>query len=216
MNRIAKFLTIATLALASTAYAAEEKKAAKADAAKGEAIFNAGVPAANVPACMSCHGANGNSGGAANPKLAGQHADYIAKQLKDFKEKKDRNNAVMSPYSAALSDQDMRDIGAYLAKQTQKPASAKNKATIEQGQKIYRGGIASKEVPACAGCHSPNGAGIPAQFPRIGGQFAEYTEAQLLAFKAGQRKNSPQMTAIAAKMTDAEIKAVADYAAGIR
>lgn len=217
MNRIAKFLTVASIAFASTAFAAEEAKTAKADPAKGEAIFNTGVPAANVPACMSCHGANGNSGGAASgPKLAGQHGAYIAKQLQNFKDKKERNQPVMSPFASALSAQDMRDIGAYLEKQTQKPATAKNKDTILLGQKIYRGGIAEKSVPACAGCHSPNGAGIPNQYPRIGGQFAEYTEAQLVAFRQGQRSNSPQMVAIAAKLSDKEMKAVADYVAGIR
>ncbi|QOT76170.1 c-type cytochrome [Cupriavidus basilensis] len=219
MNRIAKLLAVVALALPATAMtglaSAAEQAAAKADPAKGETLYTQGAPDRNVPACLSCHGANGNSGGAANPKLAAQHPEYVHKQLDDFKAKA-RNNAIMSPYAAALSEQEMKDVGAYLAKQTLKPATAKNKDTIEAGQKIYRGGIAAKGVPACAACHGPTGAGIPAQYPRIGGQWSEYTEAQLVAFRQGTRKNNPVMTTIAAKMSDAEIKAVADYAAGIR
>ncbi|NUA27991.1 c-type cytochrome [Cupriavidus basilensis] len=219
MNRIAKLLAVVALALPATAMtglaSAAEQAAAKADPAKGETLYTQGAPDRNVPACLSCHGANGNSGGAANPKLAAQHPEYVHKQLDDFKAKA-RNNAIMSPYAAALSEQEMKDVGAYLAKQTLKPATAKNKDTIEAGQKIYRGGIAAKGVPACAACHGPTGAGIPAQYPRIGGQWSEYTEAQLVAFRQGTRKNNPVMTTVAAKMSDAEIKAVADYVAGIR
>ncbi|MHA7682095.1 c-type cytochrome [Cupriavidus sp. PET2-C1] len=219
MNRIAKLLAVVALALPATAMtglaSAAEQAAAKADPAKGETLYTQGAPDRNVPACLSCHGANGNSGGAANPKLAAQQPEYVHKQLDDFKAKA-RSNAIMSPYAAALSEQEMKDVGAYLAKQTLKPATAKNKDTIEAGQKIYRGGIAAKGVPACAACHGPTGAGIPAQYPRIGGQWSEYTEAQLVAFRQGTRKNNPVMTTIAAKMSDAEIKAVADYVAGIR
>ena len=122
----------------------------------------------------------------------------------------------MVPMASVLTDDEMRNIGAYLAKQPIKPATAKNKDTIEEGQKIYRGGIAAKGVPACAACHGPTGPGIPAQYPRIGGQWSEYTEAQLVAFRQGTRKNNSVMTTIAAKMSDAEIKAVADYVAGVR
>lgn len=219
MNRIAKLLAVVALALPATAMtglaSAAEQAAAKADPAKGETLYTQGAPDRNVPACLSCHGANGNSGGAANPKLAAQHPEYVHKQLDDFKAKT-RSNAIMSPYAAALSEQEMKDVGAYLAKQSLKPATAKSKDTIEAGQKIYRGGIAAKGVPACAACHGPTAAGIPAQYPRIGGQWSEYTEAQLVAFRQGSRKNNPVMTTIAAKMSDAEIKAVADYVAGIR
>lgn len=219
MNRIAKFLAVVALALPATAMtglaSAAEQAAVKADPAKGETLYTQGAPDRNVPACLSCHGANGNSGGAANPKLAAQHPEYVHKQLDDFKAKT-RSNAIMSPYAGALSEQEMKDVGAYLAKQSLKPATAKSKDTIEAGQKIYRGGIAAKGVPACAACHGPTGAGIPAQYPRIGGQWSEYTEAQLVAFRQGTRKNNPVMTTIAAKMSDAEIKAVADYVAGIR
>jgi cytochrome c553 len=118
--------------------------------------------------------------------------------------------------AGTLSDDDMRNVAAFYASKSAKPGFAKNKDSVKLGEKIYRGGIADKAVPACAGCHSPNGAGIPAQFPRIGGQHADYAEAQLVAFRGGVRTNSVQMSAIAAKLSDAEIKAVADYIAGLR
>lgn len=204
----------AGLSLAAVTFANEP--AAAPDAAKGEALYNNGDAKRGVAACMGCHGANGVSGGGAYPKLAGQHASYIVKQLKDYKAGKERPNAVMSAFAGLLSDEDMANVAAYVSKQTPGLGTAKNKASIELGQKIYRGGIAGKSVAACAGCHGPNGSGIPAQFPRISGQWPEYTEAQLVAYRAGDRKNSVQMSAIAAKMSDAEIKAVADYVAGLR
>ena len=110
----------------------------------------------------------------------------------------------------------MKNVSAYLAAQKQTLGSAKNKDTLALGEKIYRGGIADKKIPACAGCHSPNGAGIPAQYPRLGGQHAQYTESQLIAFRDGVRNNSEQMTVIANKMSDKEMKAVSDYIAGLR
>jgi cbb3-type cytochrome c oxidase subunit III len=206
----------AGLSLAAMTFANEPVAATAPDAAKGEALYNNGDAKRGVAACMGCHGANGVSGGGAYPKLAGQHASYIVKQLKDYKAGKDRANAVMSAFAGLLSDEDMANVAAYVSKQTPGLGTAKNKASIELGQKIYRGGIAGKSVAACAGCHGPNGSGIPAQFPRISGQWPEYTEAQLVAYRAGDRKNSVQMSAIAAKMSDAEIKAVADYVAGLR
>lgn len=219
MNRIAKLLAVMALAVPAAAMtglaSAAEQAASKADPAKGETLYSQGAPDRNVPACLSCHGTAGNSGAAANPKLAGQQAEYVHKQLADFKDKT-RSNAIMTPYASVLTDQEMKDLGAYLAKQQLKPATAKNKDTIEAGQKIYRGGIAAKGVPACAGCHGPTGAGIPAQYPRIGGQYSEYTEAQLVAFRQGTRKNNSVMSTITARMSDAEIKAVADYVAGVR
>ena len=127
-----------------------------------------------------------------------------------------RKNPIMSGMAAPLDEDTMRHIAAFYAGKRAKPGFAKNKATVLQGEQIYRGGIAGKQVPACAGCHSPNGAGIPAQYPRLAGQHADYTEAQLLAFRAGQRANSAQMSAIAAKLSEAEMKAVADYIAGLR
>jgi len=171
--------------------------------------------------CAGCHAADGNSPTPANPKLAAQHAAYLAKQLHNFKPQADgkppeRNNAIMQGFAAALSDQQIRDVSAYFATQKLKPAAAKNKELVELGQKIYRGGISDKGVPACAGCHSPNGAGIPDQYPRLQGQYAEYTESQLVAFRAGVRANSAQMMTISARLSDKEIKAVSDYIAGLR
>ena len=188
-------------------------QAGKVDLAKGQQIA--------TQVCAACHGADGNSASPANPKLAGQHADYLYKQLQNFKAKQgakeaERANAVMAGFASQLSDQDMRNVAAHYASQKLKPSAAKNKDVIELGQKIFRGGVAQKNVPACAGCHSPNGAGIPAQYPRLAGQFAEYTEAQLAGFRQGTRKNSEQMTSISARLSDVEIKAVSEYIAGLR
>lgn len=194
---------------------------AKIDPAKGEQLYANGDAARNIVACASCHGPAGNSAGAANPKLAAQHPDYLYKQLVNFKVKDgaktpERPSAVMNAMAAPLTDEDMRNISAYIGAQTLKPATAKNKETVELGQKIYRGGIASKAVPACASCHSANGAGMPSQYPRIAGQFADYTEAQLVAFRSGARHNNVAMTGVASRLSDAEIKAVSDYIAGLR
>lgn len=219
MNRaclsVVKSLFVALLAVSSIAIASEEKKAAKADLAKGEALYVNGDNARNITACVSCHGAAGNSTIAQNPKLAAQHEAYIYKQLADFKGPQ-RNNAVMTSIVKGLTDDEMKNIAAYLDAQAQKPGAAKNKDTVEIGKKIYRAGIAEKNVPACAGCHSPNGAGIPAQFARIGGQHQDYTAAQLTNFRSGARKNSAQMVTIAKRLSDDEIKAVADYVAGLK
>ncbi len=183
------------------------------DLAKGGTIAN--------QVCAACHAADGNATGAANPKLAGQHPEYLAKQLHNFKVGKDgkpalRANAVMAGFAAALSDEDIANVAAYYGAQAIKPAAGKNADLKKQGEKIWRGGIADKGIAACASCHGPNGKGIPVQYPRIGGQWGEYTESQLTAFRQGARKNSAQMTSIAAKMSDAEIKAVSDYAASLR
>lgn len=167
--------------------------------------------------CAGCHGADGNAPAPTFPKLAGQHPDYIAKQLKEFKSGV-RANPIMTGMAAALEEADMKALGAYYASQKPAPASATNAATAALGQNIWRAGIAAKGVPACAGCHGPAGAGLPAQFPRIGGQWGDYTEAQLKGFRDGVRTNDPaqMMRTIALKMTDPEIKAVSDYAAGLR
>jgi cytochrome c553 len=195
------------LAVSASAGAAEAVKPAfKPDLAKGQATST------NV--CAACHTADGSRGSPANPILQGQHPEYLVKQLTEFKAGK-RQNAVMSGMAATLTEDDMKNVAAFYASKTAKPGFAKNKATVELGEKIYRGGIADRQVPACAGCHSPNGAGIPAQYPRLGGQHADYTEAQLIAFRSGARKNSVPMTGVAAKMNDREIKAVADYIAGL-
>ena len=166
-------------------------------------------------ACQACHAADGTRGSPANPILQGQHPEYLVKQLVEFKSGK-RKNAVMSGRAAALSEDDMKHIAAFYASKKAKAGFAKSKDTVLLGEQIWRGGIVAKQVPACAGCHSPSGAGIPAQYPRIGGQHADYTTAQLQSFSVNQRGNSAQMMAIAAKMNEREMKAVADYAAGLR
>jgi cytochrome c553 len=198
-------LILATL-VAMPALANEAKEAFKPDLAKGQAT---------AATCQACHTADGSRGSPANPILQGQHADYIVKQLTEFKEGK-RKNPVMSGMAAPLTEADMKNVAAFYASKQAKPGFAKVKDTVALGEQIYRGGIAAKQVPACAGCHSPNGAGIPAQYPRVAGQHGDYTEAQLTAFRAGTRANSPQMMTIAAKLSDKELKAVADYIAGLR
>ena len=204
-----KTLNVVSYALGAMALGAAAISAQAADIAAGKALVEKG-------GCVACHGKDLNAPISPDyPKLAGQHAAYIAKQLADFKTPA-RNNAVMTAMAKPLSDEDMNNIAAYLAKQQPKPGAAKNKDTIELGKKIYRAGIAEKNVPACAGCHSPDGAGIPAQFARLGGQHQEYTAAQLTAFRSGARKNSPQMLTIAKRLSDDEIQAVADYIAGLK
>lgn len=216
MNRaflpFVKSLFAVILGVASIAHAQEEKKA---DPARGEALYTNGDASRNIAACVSCHGAAGNATIAQYPKLADQHGAYLFKQLMDFRSPQ-RANPVMSPIAKAMSEEDMRNVAAYLSTQEQKPGAAKNKETVEFGKQIYRGGIAEKRVPACAACHGPSGAGIPAQFARLGGQHQEYTTAQLVQFRSGERANSEQMTTIAKRMTDDEIQAVSDYIAGLR
>ena len=208
MKSIASFLLTAVAALAAgSAIAAAPAPAAKPDLAKGEATFGA--------VCAACHAADGNSTTPANPKLAQQHPEYLLKQLQEYKSGK-RANAIMSGMVAGLSDDDMRNIAFWLASKQAKPGFAKDKDTVALGERIYRGGIPDRQVAACAGCHAPNGAGIPAQYPRLSGQHADYTAAQLVAFRDGARKNNAQMAGVAAKMNDREIKAVADYIAGLR
>ena len=201
-------LFVATSLLSSLAFAKEEAaKVAKPDLNAGSAKYAA--------VCASCHNADGNSAVPANPKLAGQHPAYLIEQLQEFKSGK-RANAVMSGMAAGLSSDDMRNISYWLAEQKPKAGFAKNKDLVAIGEKIYKGGIADRQVPACAGCHSPTGAGIPNQYPRLSGQHAEYTAAQLTGFRDGTRKNSPLMSQVAAKLNDKEIKALADYMAGLR
>ena len=155
------------------------------------------------------------SGSPEYPKLAGQHPEYLAKQLAEFKSGK-RANAIMSGMAAALSDEDMKNMSAWLAAQKAKQGFAKEKDTVALGERIYRGGIADRQIAACSGCHSPNGAGIPAQYPRLSGQHAAYVAAQLSAFRGGVRNNNLQMTQVASKLSDREIQAVSDYIAGLR
>jgi len=202
----------AVLVAAATAVAAEPPF--KGDAAKAQTMVN--------QVCAACHAADGNSQVAANPKLAGQIPEYLHKQLTNFKaaagKKAERDNPVMAGMVASLSAEDMRNLAAYYAGQAAKPGAAKSKDLVALGQKIYRGGIASKSVAACSSCHGPNGAGIPAQYPRLSGQHAEYLEEQLKAFRSGERANDPgsMMRGVAEKLSDREIQGVSDYIAGLR
>jgi cytochrome c553 len=213
-------LSLAAFALfAATSISANanepQKAASKGDAERGKAIADG--------TCAACHGADGNSQISTNPKLAGQHPEYLLKQMKNFKsvdgKPAERASAVMMGMISALDEGQMRDVAAWFASQKQNGDKAKGDAkSVAQGQKLYRAGDVAKGLAACAGCHGPAGAGMPAQYPRIGGQFADYTEAQLKAFRDGVRANdaNTMMRTIALKMTDAEIKAVADYVAGLR
>ena len=178
----------------------------KPDLVKGEASF---------AACAGCHAADGNSAIPGNPKLSQQHPEYLVKQLQEYKSGK-RANAIMTGIASTLSDEDMKNIAFWVSTVKAKPGAATDKDLAALGERIYRGGIADRQIPACAGCHSPNGAGIPAQYPRLSGQHAEYAAAQLTYFRDGIRKNNLQMTQVAAKLNDREIKALADYIAGLR
>lgn len=211
MNRMLAAMAATGLLWAGSGAAQD---AAKPDLAKGEQLAK--------QVCLACHAADGNSVAPANPKLAGQHAGYLYKQLANFKpqegKKAARDNAVMTGMVAGLGEADMRALAAYYAAQRLRPAAASDKDLAAQGQKIWRGGIADKSIAACAGCHGPDGAGIPGQYPRLAGQFAAYVDAQLKLFRAGGRANDPggMMRGVAARMSDQEIKAVAEYAAGLR
>jgi len=209
-----KSLFVALLAVSATASADDKKPAPKVDPAKGATLYTDGDNARGLPACVSCHGAGGNSTITVNPKLAGQSEAYLHKQLVNFTTP-DRNQPVMTTYAKLLTDEEKHNVAAWLATQPVKPGAAKNKDTIELGKKIYRGGIGEKNVPACASCHGASGGGIPVQYPRLAGQHQDYTVAQLGLFKAGTRK-SVEMATIAKRMSDEEMKAVADYVAGLK
>lgn len=207
MKLLASLLTAAVLAApALPAFAAGETPA-KPDLVKGQASFEA--------VCAACHGADGNSTIVVNPKLAQQHPEYLLKQLHDFKDDK-RVDPVMKGFAMMLSGEEMANISAWLAKQPAKNGFATDKELVVLGERIYRGGIPDRKIAACVSCHSPNGAGIPAQYPRLSGQHADYTTKQLNAFRDGSRGNNIQMRDVAAKLNDREVKAVADYIAGLR
>ena len=210
----ALLLTAVAAAVALGAPAGAQDTAGKPDLAKAQQLVN--------QVCSACHGADGNSLTPANPNLAGQQADYIALQLAHFKSGI-RNNAVMAGMAAALTPEDMRSLGAYFAQQKPKGQAATDANLAVAGQKLFRGGDAASGVPACAACHSPDGAGIPSRYPRLGGQYADYTLAQLRAFKAGERGmdkegkdvNGRIMAQIAGRMNEQAIAAAAQYAAGL-
>ena len=208
MKRFSKLIALASVALSLSGLAhAADSKAAKPNLAAGEAKA--------TMMCVACHAVDGSLGLPAYPVLQGQHPEYLVKQLHEFKGGQ-RKNAIMSGMAAPLTDEEMRDVAAFYASKKAPAGTAKNKDLVASGEKIYRGGIAKKGVAACASCHSPNGAGLPVQYPRLGGQHADYTKAQLTAFRQGERTNNVQMTAIAANLSDKEIEALSDYIAGLR
>ncbi|WP_299019748.1 c-type cytochrome [uncultured Tepidimonas sp.] len=201
---------IATLigaVLAATLPWSAQAQTAQPDLKRGAALYG--------QVCVACHAADGNSTTAANPKLAQQHPEYLIKQLKEYKSGK-RANAVMVGFAGALSDQDMTDIAHWLASQKGTPGFATDVELVRLGERIYRGGIADRRIPACAGCHGPAGSGIPAEYPRLSGQHAEYTATQLKLFRSNERANNKTMHEIARYLTDREIQALAEYTAGLR
>ncbi|MEP7370804.1 MAG: c-type cytochrome [Nitrosospira sp.] len=209
-------LLLAALALSHqiSAETAPETAKVKGDAAKGQQIA--------TQVCAACHNADGNSIIPTNPSLAGQHAEYITKQLENFKPKDgkpaERDNAIMGAMVAPLSPEDMKNLGAYYAQQTPKLGVARDKSLAQQGEKIYRGGNLETGLPACAGCHSPNGVGIPPNYPRLAGQQLEYVVAQLRAFRTDQRTKdvNNEMHMIASRMSEKEIQAVSEFISGLR
>jgi cytochrome c553 len=202
MNKLIALFAIAALPLTSASVLA----AGNAEAGKNKAA-----------ACVACHGADGNSLVPAFPTIAGQHASYIVKQLAEFKDGT-RANPTMAPMAAPLSEEDMADLGAYFAEQPRK-GEPEDPAAGEIGKLIYEGGNLESGVPACMACHGPNGSGNPAaKFPALAGQKAAYNEAQLKAFRAGERANdmNKMMREAARMLTDAEIKAVSAYMQGMK
>jgi len=189
-------------------YAIVPAYAMQGDPAKAQAIV--------TQICAACHGTDGNSLVPATPNLAAQYPEYLTNQLLSFKSGK-RKSAVMSGIVATLTPEDMKNLGAYYANQPAKLGAAKDKELVALGQKIYRGGNVATAVPACASCHTPDGAGIPSQFPRLAGQNADYVFAQLRAFSSGERAddNSKMMRAIAVKLSEQEMRAVAEYVSGL-
>ena len=210
---------LALLFAVSLALGAFDRVSAQADSPKPD-LAKAQQTVTTV--CAACHGADGNSPSPANPNLAGQGAEYLTLQLMHFKDGT-RNNAVMAGMAASLSTEDMRALGLYFSQQKSKGMATKDPALVTLGQKLYRGGNAATGLPACAACHAPTGVGIPVRYPRLSGQYADYTLAQLNAFKAGERGmdkegkdfNGRVMAQIASKMSEQEMRAVAEYAAGL-
>ncbi len=209
------------------AYAAGEVAPIKPDSKAGEKLYYEGDPARGVISCVVCHGAAGNSDLSVNPNLAAQPHEYLYKQLVEFRPRAGEEKAArrgpdgapssMTALAMPLTEADMRNVSRYLSEQPlARPAAASNEDLVARGELIWRGGIAAQNVPACAACHAANGAGIPALYPRLAGQYASYLEGQLKLFRANHRANSPMMHQIAYRMSDEDIKAVSDYAAGLR
>lgn len=199
-------VTLIGAALAATLSWSVHAQTAQPDLKRGAALYG--------QVCVACHAADGNSTTAANPKLAGQHPEYLVKQLKEYKSGQ-RANAVMVGFASQLSEQDMTDIAHWLASQKPTNGFATDAELVKLGERIYRGGIMDRRVPACAACHGPAGSGMPAQYPRLSGQHAEYTAAQLKGFRSNERANNKSMHEISRYLTDHEIKALSDYIAGL-
>ena len=197
------------IALTTVAFAVGGLAHADGDAAKGQVIAG--------QVCAACHMPDGNSVVPANPKLAGQHAEYISKQLAYFKAG-ERKNPIMYGIAMGLSPDDMANLGAWFSSQKAADEGAKDKALAEAGQALYRGGKASAGIPACASCHSPNGAGIPVQYPRLAGQHTDYVITQLKSYKSGERAygTSGPMNTIASRLSDKEMEALAEYVASLK
>jgi len=210
----ALWLFAGSVAFAANGVALAEETAAKSDLAKAKQTAD--------QVCAACHGADGNSPIAANPNLAGQQAAYVTAQLEHFKSGV-RNNAIMAGMVASLDAADMHALGVYFSQLKPKAAGIKERELALTGQKLYRGGNSVTGLPACAGCHSPDGAGIPSRYPRLGGQHADYALVQLKAFKAGERGmdkggkdvNGRVMAQVAARMSDQEMQAVVQYVSGL-
>ncbi|MGH8672500.1 MAG: c-type cytochrome [Burkholderiales bacterium] len=187
-------------------------------ASRGDAAPAAMDSAESIAAkvCTACHGADGNSTITTNPSLAGQIPEYLYKQLRDFKSGK-RSNPIMAGMVQNLSEADMAALADYYAAKTPKQNVARDQQLVDIGQRVFRGGDTGSGVPACAGCHNPKGAGLPALFPRLAGQHAEYVAAQLNAYRVGGRANDDNsvMRTIASRMTDKEIRGVAEYISGL-
>ena len=200
----------ASLAVPATAAAqAAAPKQAQPDLARGQAIA--------TQVCAACHTVDGSRGSPANPILAGQHPEYIVKQLTEFKADK-RQNPIMKGFASALSEEDMKDLGAHFAQQT--PAGGEADASDwKEGEKLYRAGDKEREIPACIACHGPEGRGNgPAKYPALRAQHAVYTFNQLKAFRDGSRKSvgNDIMATVTERMTDAEMQALASYLQGLR
>ena len=205
-------------------------KSLVAIASAAAAILLAAAPAAaqNAPdpakaqesfaTCVACHGEDGNSNPATTlwPSLAGQHPEYLLSQYMAFKSGA-RTDETMQPFAAMLEEEDARNVFAWVAAQKVKaPEFTVAPEDAALGERIYRGGIMDRRIPACAACHAPDGSGIPVQYPRIAGQHSDYTVKQLNAFRDGSRAANQTMMDVAAKMNDKEIKAVAGYIASLR
>ncbi|MEP6608278.1 MAG: c-type cytochrome [Burkholderiaceae bacterium] len=211
-HSIVSVLAAGCIVVAAAAQA-QMKPAPQVDPARGQQI------AAQV--CAACHGADGNSTEPTSPTLAQQHYEYLYKQLLDYsvrqgQQRPARENAIMNGIASQLSDDDKRNVAAWFASQAAQLDSARSKQALELGQRIWRAGLPEKSLPACGGCHNPAGLGIPILYPRLGAQHAEYIEATLRDFRQGVRRNNVAMQEIAGKLSDAEIRAVADFVQGLR